>query len=81
MWTFDNKLLNSTDQIPPKKMRVLSPEPIPKTYTKKKVVNQLFDKINDVVVFPGYKDSKTFKPCAKKPDIKYKWSNIEDKFR
>ena len=81
IWTFDGKLLDSAKNLPPKRIKALSPEPIPKSYTKKKLKTSLVDKINDVVVFPGYKDKKEYFPSPTKPDIKYKWSTIEDKFR
>lgn len=37
IWKFDSTYINHTSQIPSKKPRVLSPQPIPKSYAPKKV--------------------------------------------
>lgn len=84
LWTFDNKLLDPISNLPQKRDKIVNPRdmsPIEKTYNKQVIKNELTDKINDVVVFPGYKHRKEFIQNKVKPDIKYKWSTLEDKFR
>mmetsp|Transcript_18664 Transcript_18664/g.18345 ORF Transcript_18664/g.18345 Transcript_18664/m.18345 type:complete len:82 (+) Transcript_18664:109-354(+) len=81
MWTFSVPGKQSEGDLSKLKRRMASPEPIPKTFKLQTVKDNISNKISDMVVFPNYKDSKDFRPCKEKPDIKYKWSTIEDRFR
>ena len=63
------------------KEKEIPQEPIPKTYTKQKAKNEVVDKISNTINFPNYEDKPDFVPSSSKPNINYKWSTLEDRFR
>ena len=94
VWTFDSRIVSlDTDTIrtpdvhklpwkhKKKEIKSLSPVQSPKTYVKQQVKDGVADKINKLVVFPGYKEKGEFIPYETANSIKYKWSTIEDRFR
>jgi len=48
---------------------------------KQKVKDKLINKINKMVVFPGYKEKLNYQPNSEKTVINHKWTSLEEKFR
>ena len=80
IWKFNSKIWEQPNS-PKLKNKEKLLEPILKTYTKQKIKDEVTEKICKTIVFPNYKDKSYFSPNSNKPNINYKWSTIEDKFR
>lgn len=81
LWKFDSRYTELAKTLPEKKIKEIPQEPIPKTYTKQKVKDDVANKVSNTVNFPNYEDKPDFVPSGSKPNISYKWSTLEDRFR